>query len=212
MSSGMNALRNGSSLSLQKASMAKRFLRLFIRSVAAFLGVMMVTLLNAQAQDSKPGEYEIKAAFLYNFAKFVDWPVESFRDDSSNLTLGILGVDPFGSALDTIKDKTVKGRKVMIKRSKNMEDLKGCHILFVSASEKGNLKQILNALRDSNVLTVSEIERFANRGGIINFIRVDNKIQFEINLEAAQRNKLKISSQLLRLARIVATESPKENE
>ena len=208
----MNALRNELSLSSQKASMAKRFLRLFIRSVAALLGVMMITLLNAHAQDSKPSEYEIKAAFLYNFAKFVDWPVESFRDDSSNLTLGILGVDPFGPALDTIKDKTVRGRKITIKRSKNMEDLKGCHILFVSASEKGNLKQILNGLRDSNVLTVSEIERFANLGGIVNFIRVDNKIQFEINPEAAQRNKLKISSQLLRLARIVATESPKERE
>ena len=208
----MNALRNGLSLSLQKANMAKRFLRLFIRSAAALLGVMMITLLNAQAQDSKPSEYEIKAAFLYNFAKFVDWPVESFRDDSSNLTLGILGVDLFGPALDVLKDKTVKGRKITIKRSKNMEDLKGCQILFISASEKGNLKQILNALRDSNVLTVSEIERFANRGGIVNFIRVDNKIQFEINPEAAQRNKLKISSHLLRLARIVATESPKENE
>ncbi len=192
--------------------MAKRFLRLFLRSVAALLGVMMITLLNTQAQDSKPSEYEIKAAFLYNFAKFIDWPVESFKDDASSLTLGILGVDPFGPALDTIKEKTVKGRKLVIKRSRNPEDLKGCHILFVSPLEKENLRPILNVFRESAVLTVSETERFASRGGIINFIRVDNKIHFEINPEAAQRNRLKISSQLLKLARIVTTESPKEKQ
>ena len=198
-------------LRIRRKGMAKRLHKFSIRFIIIALGVMIM-ILNAQAQDLKPSEYGVKAAFLYNFAKFVEWPEESFKDDSSTLNLGILGVDPFGPVLDVLKDKMVKGRKITIKRSKNMEDLKGCHMLFISASEKGNLKQILNALRDSNVLTVSEVERFANHGGIVNFIRVDNKIQFEINPEAAQRNKLKISSQLLRLARIVATEPPKENE
>lgn len=199
-------------LRIRRKSMTKRLHKLSIRFIIIALGVMMIMILNAQAQDSKPSEYGVKAAFLYNFAKFVDWPAESFRDDLAPISFCILGEDPFGPVLDLLKDKMVKGRKITIKRSKNMEDLKGCQILFISASEKGNLKQILNALRDSNVLTVGEIDRFANRGGIVNFIRVDNKIQFEINPEAAQRSKLKISSQLLRLARIVATEPPKENE
>ena len=167
---------------------------------------------NACAESSSSREYLIKAAFLYNFAKFVEWPAESFKDDLSPLNLYVLGEDPFGAAIDSIKDKTIKGRKLVIKRCNKIEDVKGCHILFVSASEKGNLRHILNALRNSNVLTVSEIEGFARQGGIINFIITEKRIHFEINPDEAQRSKLKISSQLLKLAHIVTSESRKEKE
>lgn len=169
-------------------------------------------LSNAWAESSSSHEYLIKAAFLYNFAKFVEWPAESFKDDLSPLNLYVLGEDPFGATLDSIKDKTIRGRKLAIKRCNKIEEVEGCHILFVSASEKGNLRHILNALRNSNVLTVSEIEGFARLGGIINFIITKKRIHFEINPDEAQRSKLKISSQLLKLAHIVTSESRKEKE
>ena len=173
---------------------------------------MMVMVLKTQAQERRPDEYGVKAAFLFNFAKFVDWPTDAFKDDQSPVYLSILGDDPFGSALNSLRDKTVRGRPLVIKCCKNIDQVTGSHILFIGPSEKGNLRSILNALKNSSILTVSETERFGQQGGMINFITVDNKIQFEINPEAAQRVKLKISSQLLKLARIVATESPKEKE
>jgi hypothetical protein len=192
--------------------MVQRFHKRSILFVAIAVGVMMITALDARGQEAKPGEYEVKAAYLYHFAKFVDWPADAFKDDQSPICLSILGDDPFGSILNSIRDKTVRGRTLIIKRCRSIEQIHGCHILFISPSEKGNLKQILNVLKSSSILTVSETERFTQQGGMINFITVDNRIQFEINPAAAQRNRLKISSQLLKLARIVATESPKERE
>ena len=164
------------------------------------------------AETTASQEYLIKAAFLYNFAKFVDWPSDAFKDEQSPLYLSILGDDPFGSALDSLRDKTVRGRPLVIRRCKSIEQVAGSHILFISPSEKDNLRPILNALKNSSILTVSETDRFGQQGGMINFLTVDNKIQFEINPVAAQGGRLKIGSQLLKLARITATESPKEKE
>ncbi|OGP69342.1 MAG: hypothetical protein A2169_09630 [Deltaproteobacteria bacterium RBG_13_47_9] len=152
-------------------------------------------------------EYLIKAAYLYNFTKFVEWPPEAFEDDFSPINLFILGADPFGEALDSIKNRTVQGRRLNIKYVNHIEEVSGCHILFISASEKENLRSILRILKNSTILTISETENFSKRGGIINFIQVENKIHFEINPDAAQQGKLKISSQLLRLAKIVSSES-----
>ncbi len=177
--------------------------------IASVLGTTMVDVL----AETKPSpEYLIKAAFLFNFAKFVEWPANAFKDDLSPMNLCILGTDPFGSALDTLKDKTIKGRPFKIKRANRADDIEACHILFISASEKGNLKQILDAVRNSNTLTISEIEGFAQMGGIINFIVVNQKVHFEINPAAAERSRLKISSQLLKLAKIVIPKSEKEKE
>ena len=192
--------------------MTEWFLRRLILSFTIALSAMTTMVLNIQAQDAKPSEYGVKAAFLYNFAKFVDWPVDAFKDDQSPICLSVLGDDPFGPALDSIRDKTVRGRPLIVRRCKSLEQVAGSHIVFISLSEKGKLRPILNGLKRSSTLTVSEAERFGQQGGMINFITVDNKIQFEINPEAAQRVKLKISSQLLKLARIVTTESPKERE
>jgi len=175
-------------------------------------GVSVGTMLDTSAETKPSPEYLIKAAFLFNFTKFVEWPAESFKNDLSPFNLCILGADPFGPALDTIKDKTVKGRQLKIRRVNKVNDMEGCHILFISASEKENLKHILNFARNSNILTVSEIEGFAQLGGIINFIIIDKKVQFEINPDAAQHSKLKISSQLLKLAKIVTSEPKKEKE
>ena len=166
--------------------------------------IMVSIAPNAHAKPPSAGEYQLKAVFLYNFAKFTEWPAESFADARSPIIIGILGKDPFGATIDqAIKGKTVKGRKLAIKRFEKIEDVKACHILFISSSEEKRLAKIMETLKDSSVLTIGEVKQFAQRGGIINFIIKENKIRFEINVDAAKQAKLKISSKLLELAKIV---------
>ena len=157
----------------------------------------------AQAQPRLVREYQIKAAFLYNFVKFVEWPDDTFTDSSTPLTLCVLGEDPFGAALDSLKGKAVKGRKLAIKRFESDQELEGCHVLFISLPEKNHLAQIIETLKDSSILTVGEMEQFAELGGIINFTIERSKIRFIINVNAAEQAGLKISSKLLRLAKVI---------
>jgi len=165
------------------------------------------SVLQAGAQSEPPTEYQIKAAFLYNFAKFVEWPPDAFADPHAPIVLGIVGEDPFGGVLDKIVlGKTVNGRGLVIKRLKLGPDLRNCHILFLNSSEKKHLAPILESLQGSSVLTVGETDRFAQSGGVINFIFEENKVRFEINSETAARAGLKISSKLLALARIVTNQ------
>jgi YfiR/HmsC-like len=150
-------------------------------------------------------EYDVKAAFLYNFTKFVDWPPSAFHDDRSSLRLCVLGEDPFGGSLQTIVKEEVAGRKITVLRSGWISDPSGCQILFVSRSEEKRLTQILATVRGAPVLTVGDVEGFLEKGGIINFTLQGSKIRFEINQESADRAGIKISSKLLRLAtRIVS--------
>jgi len=181
--------------------------RWFRASSIVFTLAMLIWGPNVSAESMQSKEYLIKAAFLYNFIKFVDWPSESFKNDAAPINLYVLGDDPFGEALDTIRGKRVKGRRLVIKQVRRVEQIEGAHLLFISTSEKGRVKQILKSLADAPVLTISEMEGFGQNGGIINFITVDNKIQFEINSEKAEQHRLRISSQLLKLARIVRSES-----
>lgn len=156
------------------------------------------------AVDATFSEYEIKAAFLYNFAKFVEWPETVFVDSARSVYIGILGKDPFGSVIDkTIANKKVKGKPLAIRRFQKLEDLKLCHILFISASEKDSVTQILDTVENLSILTVGDMDQFAEKGGIINLLNKDNKVRFNINLIAAERANLKISSRLLKLAEIV---------
>jgi len=176
------------------------------------------------AEPDSIQEYQIKAAFLYNFLKFVDWPKEKMGDANEPITLGIIGKDPFGQAFEPVKDKDVKDKKVVVKRFKSIADLKKlgesgkdeldrqieavkkCHLLFVCSSEKEYLKDIVNAVKQRPVLTVGEMQGFLEAGGISNFLVEDNKVRFEVNLTAAEHAKLKIRSQLLRLAKRVIEE------
>lgn len=155
----------------------------------------------AEPASPPPLEYQIKAAFLYQFIKFVEWPPQALRD--STITIGVLGESPISGALADIEGQEVKGRTVVVKRFKGPADLEFTHILFLSSEAAGRLKEIGNRLASSGTLVVSDVEGFARNGGMINFIKIDNKIRFEINIEAAERAHLKISSQLLKLARIV---------
>jgi len=172
--------------------------------------------------DTEPSrEYQIKAAFLYNFIKFVDWPKEAMPDGNEPITIGVIGKDPFGNAFEPVKDKDVREKKVVVKRFKSIADLKKlgesgkdeldrqieavkkCQLLFVCSSEKEHLKDIVNAVKHRPVLTVGDTEEFLQSGGIISFVMEDQKVRFEVNLTAAEHAKLKIRSQLLRLAKRV---------
>jgi len=157
------------------------------------------------APDSS--EYLIKAGFIYNFAKLVEWPTSAFPQPDSPIVIGILGDDPFGATLDRIvTDKKINGRGIAVKRLKwgrDVKDLRDCNILFISSSEKEHLDSVVDAMKWLPVLTIGDAPGFARRGGIINFTLEDNKVRFEVNVEAAKHADLTISSRLLTLARIV---------
>lgn len=159
-------------------------------------------LSSAHAQPL-PLEYQVKAVFLYQFLKFVEWPPQAFHATNQTICIGVVDDGSMSSALQSVEGKEAKGRRVVVKRFKKLEDLEFCHILFISSGLEGRMTEILDRLRGTSTLTVSDIDGFARRGGMINFITVENKIQFEINVDAAERAKLQISSHLLRLARIV---------
>ncbi len=157
----------------------------------------------ARAQPDNPGEYQIKAAFLYNFAKFTEWGTSSKLTREGTFLLCITGRDPFGPALTAIEGKLIAGQRLQVKLNVAMEDVGACQMLFVSDSEERRVAAILKAARQYPILTVSDIEGFADTGGMVGLMLADNRIQFDINMAAANAANLKISSQLLRLARTV---------
>ena len=148
-------------------------------------------------------EYQVKAAFLFNFAKFVEWPSEAFSDSNAPLVITVFGEDPFNGSLEAVKGKLVNNRKLTIRRVRDIQDIGKCNVLFVGPSAKKELARILEALQGQSVLTVGEDGGFTQCGGIINFVKEDNRVRFEVNVSAAERAGLKISSRLLALARIV---------
>ena len=171
-----------------------------VACLLAMFTISPVALAELSAQTRSPREYEIKAAFLYNFALFIEWPEAAFGASTSPLVLCVLGDDPFGPALDTVEGRTAEGRTIEVRRFDGLEDLDECHILFISSSEREWLADVVEFLGSSSVLTVGETDDFAERGGIINLTIVRNKVRFEINLEAGNRAGLRLSSQLLNLA------------
>lgn len=169
-------------------------------------GVDGVHLISSAHAQSLPLEYQVKAAFLYQFFKFVEWPANAFDATHNTVYIGVLDGGPMARALQSIEGKEAKGRRVVVKRFKGLENLEFCHILFIGSGMEDRLAEILDQLKGTSTLTVSDIDGFARRGGMINLITVEDKIQFEINVNAAERAKLQISSHLLRLARIVPGE------
>lgn len=157
------------------------------------------------ADDDAPGEYQVKAAFLYNFARYVTWPDSVLRRTSSPFVFGVLGDDPFGFRLDeALEGKTVGERPAVVHRYARIDEAAGADVLFVSSSERRNLPQILAALGNAPVLVVGEGEDFVRHGGMIGLHAEGRKIRFDINLRAVERAGIKPSSQLLKLARTVA--------
>jgi len=167
------------------------------------ISICLITAQKCQAQESLP-EYQVKAAYLFNFLKFVEWPDESFADPLAPIVIGVVGEDPFGNALpQVVIGKTVQGRDLVIRIYHAGEDLRGAHILFISASERKRLPMILSSLRGSSVLTVADTSGFLDAGGMIQFLNENGRVRFAINMDATGRAKLKMSSKLLSLAKVV---------
>lgn len=168
------------------------------------LAALLLTMPTASAQRNVASEYQLKAVFLFNFAQFVDWPPRALPPGDSPLVIGVLGDDPFQGALDnTVRGEQVRHHPIVVQRYRRVEEIRVCHILFISNSEKGRLPQIFAALKDRSILTVGEDENFSRYGGIIRFYNAQNKIRFRIDVEAARAASLTISSKLLRPAEIV---------
>lgn len=154
-------------------------------------------------------EYQIKAAYLFNFLKFVEFPDDAFQDPLAPIVIGVVGEDPFGNALpQVVIGKTVQGRDLVIHLFRPGEDLRSAHILFISASERKRIPVIVASLRGSTVLTVADTEGFLESGGMIQFLSENDRVRFAVNLDAVKRGKLKLSSKLLSLAKIVG-ENPR---
>lgn len=181
--------------------------RLLLSGLAGTVLSGLLTIAGAQwvsAQANATSEYQVKAAFLYHFAQFVDWPPETFKGAGSPITYCTIGEDPFQGALDaSLNGKVIGGRGVRVQHFKKTEAVQGCQVLFLGTAEKKFISATLASLKASPVLTVGESEDFVQAGGMIGFFLEDNKVRFDINLDAAERGKLKISARLLLLAKTV---------
>jgi hypothetical protein len=158
-------------------------------------------------------EYQVKAAYLYNFAKFIEWPPEAFANDQSPLFLCIVGEDPFGQPLDGIaQGKLINGHALVVRRTTNLDDLKTCQIVFIGSGDKKRLSELLRRLKGSSALAVGENRDFTGMGGSIQFFLEKDRIRFSINIDALQRAHLTASSKLLALAKIVHDQEPNNGE
>lgn len=177
-------------------------MRLRLRTIPSLTAALLLAAAEGTPQEAQPSEYQLKAAFIYNFAQFVEWPPAAFAEATSPLVIGVLGESPFGGALEqTVRGKALQAHPLIIKAFRSpAEATNNCHVLFISASEKRRLGEIVAGLRGTSVLTVGETEGFIEAGGMINFIQHGKKIRFQINNQAAKSAGLKVSSKLLSLA------------
>jgi hypothetical protein len=194
----------------------------YIFSITVLLLILVAVSNQTWAADhTQVQSSQVKAAFIYNFIKFVDWPQEKTEGANKPLTVGVLGRSPFGNAFDKIKDSQIKNRKVVIKYFESFTNVKGdekklneeigkrinefgqCDVLFICASEAEFFKRVLQPLEIYHVLTISDTKGFLEAGGTINFVMEGKKVRFEINMASAKRSKLEVRSKLLRLAKRV---------
>jgi hypothetical protein len=176
--------------------------------VAAIMLAVLGLVSTAQAQRTPPTEYEVKAAYLYNFGKFVAWPSSEAAIKGESFEICVLGDDPFGAALDAaVTGSTINGKNVAIKRIVKAQEINGCRILFISSSESERLPGILNTLDKENILTVSDMPEFSQRGGMIQFVLEGKRVRFEVNLTNAEGAGLNLSSELLKVALRVTRDS-----
>jgi hypothetical protein len=166
-----------------------------VRCALALMAISAAIPESAKAADAQ--EYAVKAAFLVNFCEFVEWPDEV---DKKDVTIGVLGHDPFGSALESIVAKKNSGdTRYAVQHSGSLSEIKPCHILFISRTDDESIKAAITHFSGKPVLTVGESDAFIKNGGIINFFIEENRVRFEINQAAAKKAGLKISAKLMRL-------------
>jgi hypothetical protein len=172
----------------------------------AIVPLLVAALAGATTQTARASslEYRVKAAFLYNFAKFIEWPPQAFEGPRSPYSICVLGQDPFSGDLDgAVGENMVQGRRLVVRRLAKLDGAGTCHILFVSSSERARLPAILESVAAAPTLTVGEDEEFTRLGGCLRFFLAENRVRFEINLPATDRAHLKLSAQLLSLARVL---------
>jgi hypothetical protein len=193
---------------MAKVSRAWRPLSRQAPFAAVAIAAALIGPCNLSAQAPKVTEYQVKAAYLANFGRFIEWPTSVALAKSESFNICVLGQDPFGPDLDAaIAGETIGGARLMAKRISRPQDAVDCRIVFISSSESGQWKEILAALRALSVLTVSDMSQFARRGGIIQFLLDGNRVRFDINLAATERVGLNLSSELLKLA-VTVSRSP----
>jgi hypothetical protein len=173
-------------------------------AVVLLFSVIVTVISNCQAQNSPPSRYQIEAAFIYNFARFVDWPTQAFSDASSPMIIGVFGKNRFGANLaQMINGKTIGSHPLQFRECASLADATNCQVLFISDSEESRFSKIISALGPASILTVSETDDFIDAGGMIDLRIVDDKMRFDINNSAAKSAGLTISSKLLSLAQSV---------
>jgi len=177
-------------------------LRPLLTGLAAACAFVAIPALHAQ--NARPTDYQVKATYLYNFGRFVEWPGKAAAAQGGSFTVCVLGQDPFGPSLDaTLAGETIGGKTVVAKRISSAEESGDCQILFLSLTDDSRLNKIIADLDKKAVLTVSDMSQFVKRGGMIQFVLEGNKVRFEVNLTATQHAGLTLSSELLKVATAV---------
>ncbi len=193
----MNGFRQTRAVRLALKGSAWRLGRLAIAGAICAL----LAAANLQGQQPAPSEYEVKATYLYNFARFTEWPAKDTGVKDNLFAVCVLGRDPFGSILDTIlAGEAIGGKPMVHRRISAAQDAENCRIVFISSSEESRLKETLAVLEKRSVLTVSDIPDFSLRGGMIQFVVEQNKVRFQVNLKTAGKAGLVLSSELLKVA------------
>ena len=194
--------RANSNSHLRHSSQSVRLCVLFlVFGFIAILGCSFFPGTTLFAQQPKPNEYQVKATYLYNFGRFVKWPETTPAGKGDSFSVCVLGQDPFGPVLDsTLAGEALDGKPVVLRRLSKPQDAGECRILFISTTEEKHLKEILTALDESGVLTVSDMPGFTKRGGMIQFVLEGDRVRFEIKLASAESAKLVLSSELLKVA------------
>jgi len=169
--------------------------------LVAFLGFGPV---RSCAQSGTQHEYELKAGVLYRIIEYVEWPKEAMSNNPGALQIGLVGQIPFAEALEVLNGKSIQGRELIVKRISDLQEATNCQVIFIGASEKARIAEIVAQMKDRPVLTVSEVAGFAEQGGMVNLLAGPNRIVMEINREVAGKAKLSVSSQLLKLAKVVS--------
>src|SRR5271168_2925264 len=175
--------------------------RAAIGAITALVSVPVGFPSPVDAQQPRPSEYQVKAVYLYNFSRFVGWPAQAPPPQGNSFSICVLGKDPFGEVLDaTLAGENIAGKSVVARRVAEPQEATGCRVVYISASEEGRLKDILTVLDKCSALTVSDIPRFSQRGGMIQFVLQGDRVRFEVNLASTSEAGLTLSSDLLKVA------------
>jgi hypothetical protein len=175
-----------------------------LRRTWAFVAWLLLMSSFAAGAETVSKEYQLKAAFLYNFTKFVEWSAPSLATPGSPITIGVFGANPFGGELENVvRNRKVNGHEIVVKRVQTVAGVRGVHLLFVPVAEDARLPELRETLQGSNIVTVGESDAFARSGGMITFVIDGDRVRFDINIAAVNASSVKLSAQLQKLARSI---------